>query len=446
MPEPPAGAAGSGRRRRPPTAGFIDGVETPAPAPAPPRPPRRRPRAPAPIEPEPTWQELQHVGPSGLDGVPASYDDGTSWLRSGARRHGTASVLAVLAGWTGVWLSLWGALLGAILGLLVAIGVDTSPAVSSTLFHLGIGQAVTALSIITGIVLGAAGGFIAVLHAIFVTDYVQLEISFIAGVVVKGLGVITIAAFEQLGLRLRGYRRLSRDEVRRIAPLVKAVADAMELPALPRFAIADIVVPNAWAHMRTVVLTTGLLDALPDDELMGVLAHELHHWRQGDSVGLRVVWVAALPLALVYDVGIWLAGGRPEVPPPESIGIPLPRGLLALMGWIIAWPAWVMTRLVLVPVVSASQRRYEYEADAAAAAVGLGAPLSSALRTVGRFETGRTGWEQAMTATHPPIELRIEALQEPRPDDEEYQEEELHGPTSAELRRLITFWKRSPKP
>jgi Zn-dependent protease with chaperone function len=102
-----------------------------------------------------------------------------------------------------------------------------------------------------------------------------------------------------------------------------------------------------------------------------------------------------------------------------------------------------MTKFVIVPVVAASQRRYEYEADAAAGEIGLAIALSSALRKMGAFETGRTGWEQAIAATHPPLELRLEALQLPRPDDAEYQESELGGPTASELRRIYLFWRRS---
>lgn len=396
------------------------------------------------------WQDLQGVGPSGIDGVPAAYDDGIEWLRNGARRHTGTMWLALIAGWTGVWISLWGALLGAFVGLLIAVGAITNPSVSNALFHLGIGQPVTALSVAAGIVLGAVGGFLVVLRTLFVYQSSATALSLLSGAVLVAVVVILIAAYERLGLRLRGYRRLSRDEVRRIAPLVKEVADAFELPALPRFAMADTVVPNAWTHMRTIVLTTGLLQAISDDtQLEAVLAHELHHWRSGDAVGLRVVWVAALPVALVYDIGMWLTGSRPTVPPPETIGISLPGGLIAVIGWIVAWPAWVLTKLVIAPALASSQRKYEYEADAAAAAVGLGEPLAEALRIMGAFEAGRSGWERAVTATHPPTELRIEALRPAQPDDDEYQEDELRGPTRGELRRLLavwrTAWSRGPR-
>jgi Zn-dependent protease with chaperone function len=120
---------------------------------------------------------------------------------------------------------------------------------------------------------------------------------------------VLVAAFERATLRIRGYRRLSREEVRRVAPLVKGVADALELDGLPRFSMSDAPMPNAWTHMRTIVLTTGLFQMLDDDELTAVLAHELHHWRNGDAVGLRIVWAASLPIALLLDLGSWVAGG-----------------------------------------------------------------------------------------------------------------------------------------
>jgi Zn-dependent protease with chaperone function len=379
--------------------------------------------------------------PPPVDGIPAEYDDGVQWLRSGLYRHPWAVVLSLLTGWTGVWLSLWGALLGAFLGLLVVFGVETNPAVSHALFDLGIGQ-VTVLSVFLGIVFGAVGGFLFVLRNIFQYRLLSVSISCGVGAIITTVVVVLIAAFERLGLRLRGYRRLSRDEVRRVAPLIQDVGQRMDLGALPRFAMDDAVIPNAWSHMRTIVLTKGLLQALSDDELQAVLAHELAHWRSGDAVGMRIVWVAALPVAVIYNIGLWLAGSSQTHTQPDTLGIRAPRGFLALVGWIIAWPAWVITTLVIAPTLAASQRRYEFEADGAAARIGLAEPLASALRKLGAFEGGRTGWERAMFATHPPIELRVEALQPRQPDDAEYEEDELRGPTTRELKRLLMFWRR----
>jgi Zn-dependent protease with chaperone function len=208
----------------------------------------------------------------------------------------------------------------------------------------------------------------------------------------------------------------------------------MGLEGLPRFAMADIVIPNAWTHMRTIVITSGLLQTLDDAELRAVLAHELQHWRSGDSVGLHVVWAAAWPVAVTYNIGMIIAGQR------QGMGVGPParfRGFLVLLGWIIAWPAWVILTFIIAPTVAVSQRHYEYSADAAAARLGYAAAMISALRKMGAFEGGRTGWEQAMTATHPPTELRVEALQPPKPDDAEYQEDELRGPRLDEVGRIL---------
>jgi hypothetical protein len=69
-----------------------------------------------------------------------------------------------------------------------------------------------------------------------------------------------------------------------------------------------------------------------------------------------------------------------------------------------------MTRVVIAPLVARTQREAEYRADSAVAKAGYGAALALALEKLSYFEAGRTGWEAAITATHPPIELRIEAL------------------------------------
>jgi Zn-dependent protease with chaperone function len=111
--------------------------------------------------------------------------------------------------------------------------------------------------------------------------------------------------------------------------------------------------------------------------------------------------------------------------------------MFGLIGWAIAWAPWVITTFVLAPMAAATQRRYEYEADAGAASIGCSSALSSALSKIGAFESGRTGWERAIVATHPPIALRIEALQPGREDDCAFQEAELGRPSIADLIRVV---------
>jgi Zn-dependent protease with chaperone function len=388
-------------------------------------------RAAVPASPSPHSVLTTAAGPSGVEGLPAAYDDGVQWLRNGLLRHQTAVWIGLIAGWTGIWIALWGAALGLVFGALAAAGF------TSSLGSIGIGQAASAVGIPVGAFLGAVGGFVAVVRFLIIDHPIQAVISVASGAVLGVIIVVGIAAFERLSLRMRGYRRLSRAEVRRVAPLVKQAADAMNLTALPRFAMDDHVVLNAWTHMRTIVLTKGLL-TLEDAEIRAVIAHELEHWRAGDAVGLRFVWAAAWPVALTYNLGMLMAGKTQQGNQPRR-GVVL--GFLALLGWVIAWPAAVMIKFLIVPVVSSSQRRYEYGADAAAARIGYAGSLSSALRQMAVWESGRTGWEQAMAATHPPTELRLEALEAPKADDFEYQEDELGPPSKRELRRLLFFWR-----
>jgi Zn-dependent protease with chaperone function len=372
------------------------------------------------------------TGSSGIEGIPAEYNDGRDWLRQGLRRQPGSVVIALVLGWTGTWFAFWGAAIGAVLGILVAAGATSSG------LGLGIGTGIGPLAVIAGLFLGAIFGFGFVLYWIFYTSPWQPLAAIALGFIVAAILMIAMAAYERLWLRMRGYRRLTRDEVRKVAPLVRDSAERMNLEGLPRFAIADLQIPNAWAHMRTIVLTTGLLEALTPDELQAIITHELYHWRSGDAVGSWMIWCAAFPIAITVNVGRWLSGSPAKSELGKSIPGGVRKGFAYVLGWLIAWPGWLILRYIIRPSLAAASRQQEYEADAAAAALGLAARLRAALTKMGAFESGRTGWEQAMYASHPPMALRIEALQEPKPDDPVYQEDELRGPSRGEVFRLLT--------
>lgn len=388
------------------------------------------------------WREQQRRSASSRQATPGTfYDEDRAWLRRGMRRQRPAVGTALLVSWTGVWLAPWGAVLGGLVGMLAAGGFGTAWATEHHLYEVGAGQTVSVVSLSLGLVLGTLAGCVLAVAASAANP--------VAGVVSVALGamltvflVVLVATLERPMLRLRGYRRLSRDELRRVAPLVQQVADAMALEALPRFAMSDTVLPNAWTHMRTIVLTAGLLQMLEDEELAAVLAHELHHWRQGDAVGLRLLWAAALPTALLLNLGAWIAGSgsarrSASVDRGAVVVQTSPRGVLCVVGWAISWAPWIITKFALVPMAAARQRRYEYEADAGAASIGCSRALSAALMKIGVFESGRTGWERAIVATHPPIALRIEALQPAHADDAAFQEAEFGRPSFDDLMRVL---------
>jgi len=370
------------------------------------------------------------------------YEGGQGWLRRGLRRQRPAVLTALVVSWTGVWLAPWGALLGGFAGMLAAGGIATAWAAQHHLYELGAGQTVTVAGLGLGLVLGAVGGFLLTVLGTTLANPLAGAVSVVLGVVIMIVVTVFAAALERPMLRLRGFRRLSQDEARRVVPLAQQTAGELALDGIPRFAISDVLVPNAWAHLRTIVLTAGLLQMLDDAELAAVLAHELYHWRRGDAVGLRLLWAAALPLALMLNLGFWIAGSgaaKRASSADSGSGAPQPaaRGVVGVIGWSLAWAPWIITRFVLAPMSAATQRRHEYEADAAATSIGRADALASALSKIGAFELGRTGWERAIVATHPPVSLRLEALAPHRDDDTDFQEVDFGRPSFSDLIRLF---------
>jgi Zn-dependent protease with chaperone function len=426
------------KQQRRPRSRLTPNPPTPAPAKtptAPPAPPPPAPRppvlppsqptvtTPVPPLPRPTEPSVSRPSTEVLEGVPPEYSSHEEWLRSGLSRQPVATLVALLASYSGVLLALWAAALGLVLGIILAVGLAATTEFTRALFHAGAGTSVTIVTVVTGALAGAGGSFFAVYGNELLSSPSRVLTALGGGAMLALAVVIIIAVSERTLLRLRGYRRLSKDEVRRIAPLVQQAGDALRLRKNPRFAMSDLLLPNAWTHMRTIVFTKGLLDTLDDNELRAVIAHELHHWRSGDAVGERFVWACAFPIAVLYNLGVRLSGQPLDV---EVAGRRVfGRGFIAFVGWMFLWPSWVLTKLVIVPITAKRQREHEYEADAAAKAAGYGESLASALRTMSAFEGGRTGWEQALAATHPPTELRLEALQPRQPDDWEYEQEEL---------------------
>jgi len=321
------------------------------------------------------------------------------WIRSGIGRHPVAVVVSLLMSWTLAWVALWigtvFAALGVAFATIEAITGHPLGVAGGLLGGLGIG--VTALVSFYAVITGAG--------ALPSSGYgTPLAVAF--GALLAFAITVAVMAAEPWVLRLRGYRRLSRREEAVVEPIVNDLVRRMNLNYLPLLMMSDDGRPAAWTHCRHIVLTTGMVNAgIPDtgglnrQRLTAVLAHELAHWHAGDGIGATAVWAAALPLMLTYTVAAWLTrgGGRP--------------GIISLLCYIVLWPAFVLTRLVIAPIYAWEGRRQEYEADANAVRLGLGPALAETLSYMSMFEPARSGWSEVLTAEHPPTELRLEALE-----------------------------------
>ncbi len=382
-----------------------------------------------PISPNPpavTWQ------PS----APRPISRAAGWsdrYASGIINQPWAVTFGLLASWTGLIIALWAAFFGLFAGALVAVGIIASNNVTRQLFNAGAGESVGALGVFAGALAGAGGSFVAIYSDVLFGSPAKVFVSIVTGFILALVLLIGSGVFEGDYLRLvRGYRNLSTDEVRRVAPLVQDAAGHLGLSSLPNVAMATSLVPSAWCHPRHLVLTPSLLTTLTDSELEAVLAHELWHWREGHAIALTFVACCSWPITLVYNLASWL-GGYTLAEQPTQGKMSVGKGIV----WFFFWPSWILTRFIIGPAAAARQRRFEYEADAAANQIGLGSSLAAALYKLTQFEGGRTGFEAIIAAAHPPTELRLDRLRPAAPDAIYYTERPLGVVTPDRLKWAV---------
>lgn len=336
---------------------------------------------------------------------PYRYLTTAQWLNAGLRRQRPAIIGALIAAWTGLAFALWLAVGGVVLGALVgALGTTSLGVATPIAVNTGTGV----FAAIVGALLGGVAG-LAAIYVLLVLHPLQLLAALASGAAMSTIFLLVYVRSEPLLMRMRGYRELSRREKERVYPLLLEAARAMDLPVVPAVWISDQQKPGAWAHMRAIVVTRGLLGDYDASEkppqsdldataLIAILTHELHHWDSADVVGLAIVSVSCWPLVLIINLIAWIRERG------EWLGVLL---------WVVFWPVWVASKLVVVPLMAKRSRQYEYEADARAADFGdpfrLG--LRRALDELSAWEVPRTGWEDVLAATHPPIEHRLERLE-----------------------------------
>ena len=227
-------------------------------------------------------------------------------------------------------------------------------------------------------------------------------------------------------LKMFNAQEVSPAEAPRLYEVVQQLAARAGLP-MPRIYILPSPQPNAFATGRSpsrsaVAVSTGLLDTLSWQELAGVIAHELAHVRNRDTLTMTVAATIAGAISMFANVlqfGFLFGGGRRQNGP---------------LGWIGLLAAVLIAPFAAMLVQLAISRSREYEADRIGAAV-CGNPLwlASALRKISNAAsqvpneeaerapaaahvfivnplTGR-GVDSLFT-THPNIENRIAQLEE----------------------------------
>jgi heat shock protein HtpX len=230
---------------------------------------------------------------------------------------------------------------------------------------------------------------------------------------------------DKIALASSGARPVSREGAPRLYAVMERLAAKGSLP-MPKLYIIPQQAPNAFATGRnpshaSVAATQGLLELMNDDELEGVIAHELSHVRNYDILTTSIAATLAGAISWIGYIGRWGLmfggyGGR------DRRG----GGLEALLMLIVAPIAAMLIQLGI-------SRQREYAADAAGARlVGHPYGLISALEKLGAYNkripmTNVTPATSSLYivrplspgqvftslfSTHPPLPDRIEALRQ----------------------------------
>jgi Zn-dependent protease with chaperone function len=342
---------------------------------------------------------------------PRRFGSAAGWIIAGAMRTPRGAVAALVGAWSNLPIAIALAASGAVGGAIAGAIGGSREATDIPLFGDIIPTGMLQVGGILGALLGVAGGAVLGFYkgltwpwTLVAHDSPRQALSIAIGQVFAGI-VYTLGtiAFEPLTLRISGARRLSRREAKLIMPIVRECAERMGIDGLPRVLIDDQRDVNAYALTRHLVINHGLLDEFNYDRevLAGVISHELTHWNNADPVAAAFVRGMALPLYLFYSATCWLV---------DHIRQPLAR--IAL--WIFTWPAAVTVRFFIMPIQAAELRDAEYRSDRGAVLAGHRDGIRRALARMRRtLDGGRSGWDISACATHPPYELRLEALEEP---------------------------------
>jgi heat shock protein HtpX len=233
---------------------------------------------------------------------------------------------------------------------------------------------------------------------------------------------------DKIALASSGAKPVTREQVPRLYAVMERLAAKASLP-VPKLYVIPEPAPNAFATGRnprhaSVAVTEGLLQLMSDDELEGVIAHELSHVRNYDILTSSIAATIAGAITYLASMGRFamIFGGYGGGDNDRERG----GGLGALLMIILAPIAAMILQLSL-------SRTREYSADETGARmVGQPYGLISALQKLGAYNQRIPttslppstaalcivkpwfggGTLSSLFSTHPPLADRIEALRE----------------------------------
>ncbi len=226
---------------------------------------------------------------------------------------------------------------------------------------------------------------------------------------------------DRIALKMSGAQPLEESQAPRIHAMVRELTDMAKMP-MPDLYVIPQAQPNAFATGRNpensaVAVTAGIVKLLNEEELRGVIAHELAHIRNRDTLIQSVAATIGGAITYLAYMLMWFGGDSDS-----------PLGLIGSLAMVLLAP--IAASLIQLSI----SRQREFSADATGAQIsGNPEGLAAALL---RLEEGAKeipmDVNQAteclyivkplsgkgisgLFSTHPPIEERVRRLREMRP-------------------------------
>ncbi len=250
------------------------------------------------------------------------------------------------------------------------------------------------------------------------------------GYLIGGAGGATIAFVilfaywnsDRMVLSMYGAHEVDRRTAPELVNLVAALAGRAGLP-MPRVFLMDDPQPNAFATGRNpenaaVAVTTGLVQSLSREELGGVIAHELAHVKNHDTLLMTITATIAGAISMLAQFGMFFGGHRDNNNGPGIIGsiammILAPLGAMLVQmaisrtreyaadnlgARIVGQPMWLASALVKIADAAHEIPNMEAERNPATAHMFIINPLSG-------------HGIDSLFSTHPSTENRVAELQ-----------------------------------
>ncbi|MFM1981851.1 MAG: heat shock protein HtpX [Pseudomonadota bacterium] len=238
----------------------------------------------------------------------------------------------------------------------------------------------------------------------------------IAFVIAFGMNIFSYWNSDKIVLRMHNAQEVDAKSAPEFYTMVADLARRAELP-MPRVYVIDSPHPNAFATGRNpenaaVAATTGLLNMLTRDEIAGVMAHELGHVKNRDTLIMTMVATVAGAISMLANFGLFFRGN-------DQRG----NALATILAVIVAPIAAMIVQMAI-------SRTREYGADrtgaeisgnpmalaSALAKISQGAaaipnPVAERLPATAQLYIVPTRMSE-MFSTHPATEKRIAALQD----------------------------------